>query len=99
MDFIAGRATCQPACNATALIRAVAFWAAGASFGSAAGWADGPPTGRRGMYWCGLNHSVLAVRQRHWILLRFTIFGGLPSHTDAWQVAVFIALKAESVDT
>jgi hypothetical protein len=43
--------------------------------------------------------SVLALRQSRLESPQVDDVGGLPQHIDAWQVAVFIARRLESVDT
>jgi hypothetical protein len=102
LDFIAGHAICRRDRNAAALIRAVAFWAVGTSAGSAAGGQSDRQLGQR----LSSRHALVQVKSvcsryasEGCSLPRLTMFGGLPQHIDARQVAVFIALRAESVDT
>jgi hypothetical protein len=78
VDFIAGNATCRRDRNATALIWAVAFWAAGTSTGSAAGCAVGPPTGSVLVVAASTHAGRIAVCWRcasdGWSLFRLTMF-------------------------
>jgi len=103
LDFIAGHAICRRDRNAAALIRAVAFWAVGTSAGSAAGGQSDRQLGQR----LSSRHALVQVKSvcsryasEGCSLLRFRMFWRLAiAPIDAWQVAVFIALRAESVDT
>jgi hypothetical protein len=80
------------------------FLGSGTSTGSAAGWGVGPPTGSVLVVAACTHAGQIAVCWRFasdgWSLLRFTMFLRLAiEQIDAWQVAVSIARRAESVDT
>ena len=75
----------------------------GTSTGSVAGWGVGPPTGSV-LVVAACTHagqiSCWLFASDGWSLLRFTMFLRLAmEQIDAWQVAVSIARRAESVDT
>jgi hypothetical protein len=100
VDFIAGDAIYRRDRNATALIWAVAFWAAGTGI-------DGIGMSSRTGNWdqCLSSRHALMLVESQWapvavgVYSRWTMFVGLPSHIDASQIAVFIARMLESVDT
>ena len=103
LDFIARHAICRQDRNATALIWAVAF-------GQLVGAPIVPHHGRRTATGSAVVVEIctragqITVCSRSardgWSLLRFKMFWRLAiAHIDAWQVAVFIARRAESVDT
>ena len=105
MDFIACQAICRRDRNASALMWAVAFWAAGTNTGSARDGQSGPQLDQYLSFAACTRAGQIAVCWRcasdGLSLLGFTLSleARHSAYIDAWQVAVLIALRAESVDT